>query len=538
LLFDSLALSAARVTAGALLALAVLLAGARPARAQEAAGRVEYVAGGTVFIGVADATRWLPGDTVRVALLRAGDWLGRVRVLGVASTRLSAEWLAGAVMVSAGDSVRVELLRARLDTMGAVPPAAAVPQRAAGREAELPRSGAESPPRRAGGGAQLSGRLGLELDAWRSGSGTGGGALDNTSLLPSLRLRTVLSQLPGELRIRANLRGTYRTDDAGALGPAARLFANELSIERSGRLLQLHGGRFANPYEPYSGYWDGALVRVGHEDGFGGGAVLGFEPRYGNQALDTGRRKAAAFADLHHNGTGMRYDADVSFHRSWDGDSVASTSVGWTLQLGLGGFRFTQLLRADDGAEGWLVGLAQLSASAPLATTARLRLRYTHDDPAAYFGLPSGESWRTRRLGGTLTWFGAAASAGVDVSGAWTMRRSESTTAARTISGWLDLRALPLAGLALELNGSAWSSRGQRTLSAGPALRRVTARGLVRLGYELYHQQLTRETSDIHSVSASFAQRLGRGDLDLRLQYDTGGGLSNTRLLTGFWVPL
>lgn len=513
-------------------ALVLAVAPAAPAPAQEATGRVDYIAGATLYLAVPAAGRWVAGDTVRLARLRDADWLGQARVLGVAEARLSAEWLPGPVPLVAGDSVRIELPRARIDSLAVRPEALARDDPAAlPGDAPLPRAPGRS-------GLSASGRLGLEFDALRSRASGGGAIADNTSLLPAIRLRAAVGRLPGDLELRANLRGSYRHDDAGSLVPAAQLFVNELSIGRDGRMLQVRAGRFPGFYEPYSGYWDGASVRIGPEDRIGVGVAFGFDPRYGNQAIDDARRKAAAFVDLHGHGLHWRYDGDLSVHRSWEGDTAVATAVGWSQQLGIGGLRLTQLLRADQGADGWTIGLAQFATSAPLAPQLRLRLRFTHDDPTAFYRLPAGTRWSTRRVGGTLSWFGSAGAAGIDVAGSWSRRPGEAERDARTLGAWLDVRRLPLVPLGFELSGSAWASGEERLLSIGPVFRYVAAGTTIRAGYQLLHQRLTWATSDLHAATADFGWRLGHGDLSLQLRHETGGGIAYTRVLSAFWVPL
>lgn len=519
--------------------LPLLLAGlaVSPLRAQDAPARVEYVAGGTLYLGVAEGGRWLPGDTVRLARAGDADWAGAARVLGVTATRLSAEWLTGPIPFAVGDSVRIELARP-------LPAAEAV---AAAPAPMRPEPEARALPAAAGRrGVRVNGRIGLEVDALRSAADWDGTSLDNTSVLNTLRLRGVLSGLPADVRLRANVRGSYRHDDAGLLGPSALLFASELGLERTGRRVQLQAGRFGSNYEPYSGYWDGALLRVGSLDGVGVGAAYGFDPRHGNQGLEPDRRKATLFADLHRAGRTLRYDADVSVHRVWDEDSTVATAIGWTQQLSVRGVRVAQLLRVDDARDGWVLGLAQLSASAPLTPRLRLRLRVTHDDPHAFYQLPALRTWQRRGAGGSLGWFGGAVNAGLDVTATASERGSDAVAdsvpaerrTATSFGGWLDVPATPLAGVGFELHASTWSGYGQRTLALSPGVRRAFGRSVVRAGYQLHRYEHAVGDTDTHAVSGALSTRFGRGQLDLQLRHDWGGGLRSTRAVSGLWVAL
>jgi len=73
-----------------------------------------------------------------------------------------------------------------------------------------------------------------------------------------------VTQLPGDAVLRVNARGRYRyVDNADPITPTVALHTYQLSVEKDFGATSLQAGRFYNRHEPYSGYWDGALVHRG-----------------------------------------------------------------------------------------------------------------------------------------------------------------------------------------------------------------------------------------------------------------------------------
>jgi hypothetical protein len=506
----------------------VLLA-AGTAAAQQPVARVDYLAGRTVYLRVTQARRWREGDTVSVGRIATADWLGRGRVLGVAESRLSLDWLEATVPLAVGDSVRLEL------PAGARAPDAVAPDTPAPAPAqpEVPR--ARAAPQSARRAARVYGRVGLELDALRSTTGTAD--TERSSTVPTLRLRTTADGLPGDLRLNLNLRAAYRSDTA-LFDRSTVVNVHEASVERTGRRLQLRLGRFTNLHEPYSGYVDGGMVRVGGT-GAGAGVLFGFDPQYGSEGFDADRRKLTVFADVHRAGARVRYDADLSVHRLW-GDTATRSAAGLTQFVSLGRLRFHQLLRVDEGRDGWAVSLVQLSAAAPLGAAGRVRVRYSLDDPAAEYGLLPEQSWRWQRAGIGLSWITGGFGIGADAGAAWTAPGDSvvaSDEVARTLTGWLDVAQLA-AGFGADLNASVWERAEERSVQLAPALSRRIGPARVRAGYRYYRAERVPETFTLQGAEASLFFPLRGADASVRFDHQWGTEYRMTRLLSALWLRL
>ena len=147
--------------------------------------------------------------------------------------------------------------------------------------------------------------------------------------------------------------------------------------------LEFRLGRFQNPYEPYSAYWDGALMRVGGRTGPGIGVVAGFEPQRGNEGFSQDVTKVTGFADFSARGSSWSYSSDASFHvlRS-DVDGLADqTFAGWSQQLSLGRMTFNQRLRVDRAAGSGEWTLAQLRVRTGVSVAGPLRLNVGYSRP-------------------------------------------------------------------------------------------------------------------------------------------------------------
>jgi hypothetical protein len=390
-------------------------------------------------------------------------------------------------------------------------------------------------PARATRTPRLYGRAGIELEAMRSGTGTA--STDRTSTIPTFRLRSVADGLPGDLRLTLNLRAAYRADTA-LFDQAGVVNVHEASLERNGRRVQVRLGRFTNLHEPYSGYVDGGMVRAGGV-GAGVGVLYGFDPREGSEGFDAGRRKLAVFADLHRGSARLRYDGDVSVHRIW-GDTTTRSAAGLTQYLSIGRVRVHQLLRVDEGLDGWEVSLVQLSGSVPVAGAGRLRLRYSLDDPSAEYGLSRAHAWRWQRAGVALSWATAGFGAGIDAGGAWTSSGDSVTASdevARTLTGWLSAPRLA-GGIGTDLSASVWQRGDERTLQLVPAVQRRVGAARLRAGYRYYRSERDSETFTLQGIDASIFFPLRGADANLRVDHQWGTEYDMTRLLGGVWVRL
>jgi len=269
------------------------------------------------------------------------------------------------------------------------------------------------------------------------------------------------------------------------------------SVEKRFTDLPLHirGGRFYNRYESYSGYWDGAMLRVGGRRA-GVGVVAGFQPDRWNQGLTTDLPKLSAFADFSARGDGVSYAGDVSAHRVQPQNGLPDhTFVGLSQRVRFDRFRFSQDLQVDRNPEGggWEVTRLYLNGSVRVSDRVDLRASLARR--------------RTYRLWDSV---------------------SVIDFARDRLTFGLNVRAGPAT-----LGGDAAAIRSEDG-QVGPALTaRVFVPGVGPLGFTASASYWKGEDYEVVSVLPGFAFTLGRARIDAgyryyRSDYDSGGLLTHS----------
>ena len=423
------------------LLLLALLAGRAPAQERRVPVAVDYLAGSDVYVALGSRAGLAEGDTLAAYPGASGERRGMLlaRVVTVRRTVLS--FVGARFDVAVGDTLWLGLLRP--------PPVEAKaprgePQTEQGRHAvtDAPRS-----PARTGQAPQLDGQLALELDALQTTLAAGDARHYTT---PTFRLHAMASDLPGGLRMAANLRASRWPAPGGH--SAVVLRAYEANIEKTFATLplRLQAGRFSTPLEPYGGYWDGLLARVGGER-FGIGAATGFLPRRADEGFSTDVVRASAFADYHARGDALRYDAVLGLHALRPRDAFADqTFVGLSQRLRWRELLLSQSLQIDREVDGsWLVSGVQLAAALPISRGLVARTGLSRFRPAELDGESPLPTFQRDRGSFGLGWYGGWLSLNADVTAT---RRADG----RTTSGYTALLFVPrtLAGFGVSASAS------------------------------------------------------------------------------------
>jgi hypothetical protein len=367
------------------------------------------------------------------------------------------------------------------------------------------------------GGPSMSGRISFNVDARETRTSWEGDLFGTTrrrfaTPVTSLSLR--IADLPGGLRVETNMRASYRYSDGVAIQPerSVRIY-NATAIKTfENAPIEFRLGRFYNPYEPYSAYWDGALVRVGGRSGPGIGVVAGFAPQRGNEGFSQDVTKITGFADYSVRGGSWRYSTDLSFHavRSDVAGLFDQTFAGWSQQLSLGRITFNQRLRVDreQGTSTW--SLAQLRVRTGIAITGPLRLNigYSRMRPGLLRGLLPVLSPERQEITAGFSIFEGRRSLMFDVG---TTRRADEERGL-SFSG---SASTYLGSLQIYASGRHWSRAGMSTIAAAPGIGFAWGWLATRLGYQRYQ---TRSTE-------TFTSQSGRVDFTAT---PTGG----------FWITL
>jgi hypothetical protein len=381
--------------------------------------------------------------------------------------------------------------------------------------------------------ARLSGRFGLDLEARETLTSWEGDLFGETRrrfATPVGRLSLRATDLPGGLEVRTLARASYRYTDGPTSLPATSIRIYDLTVVKPMGPAELRLGRFHNPYEPYSAYWDGALLRVGGRR-VGMGVVAGFDPVRANEGFSADVPKFSTFTDLSFGGRGLRYDTDLSLHIARPDSAGTLAFAGWTQRVVMGALSLDQRLRVDrseDGAE-WSVADLRVRGALRLGSSFTVHGGYARSRAGAPFRtfLPDAPVRRegfagvSMRRGEASFSVDAGRTAYGDAPAGW----SVSTSSAARI-GRIDLYA----------SARRWTTSGRSSVSAAPVIGFPLGPVTLRTGYGFYRTKgpggvLASHTGDLSGTLGS----ANGFRLTLRAQQQWGSQFRGTRIVVGIW---
>jgi len=456
---------------------------------------VDYVGVEGVYLPVGTTQGAAVGDTLRAyANETDATPLGLVVVTSAARQRSVGSILEPRFALRRGDVVYIPLV-----------PVVAEAEQSVGRTPDPAPAQATRVPVEPGG-ASVSGRISFDVDARETTTSFAGADLFGTTrrrfATPVTNVSLRVDDLPGGFRVETSVRAAYRYSDGVAIQPerSVRFYSLAAIKTFDSAPLELRLGRFSNPYEPYSAYWDGGLIRIGGRR-VGVGAVAGFEPQRGNEGFSQDVAKVTGFADLAVGGSGWSYSTDVSYHVV-QSDVVAladQTFAGWSQRLSLGRVTLDQRVRMDrfGGAGSWSLAQARARAGLRLTQSLRFDLGFGRLRPGLLRGdtLTSGPvrdevtaGFSVYRGGGYLRFDAGSTQWGNEARGL-------------TLSG---AASASLGTIQLYASGSRWSRPGSSSLSAAPGLGFAWRWLTTRLGYQYYR---TESTTTLTSQAGSIEFR-------------------------------
>jgi len=525
--------------AGAVAALgfAALLACAPGVRAQDAprervAVTIDYVSVDGLYFPIGADQGVVRGDTVPVFTDgTAQEPIGRVVFTSVTRRRSVAQPVDASVRLDRGAVVYLPLVQPAVvaDGTGAAP---SRPQTSARPAA---------PARAVDAGPRVSGRLAMDLDLRETHTSWAGNLSGDTRrrfATPTTRLSFNVTELPGDMSARVSLRASYRYDELALGPPPTSVRAYELSATKRFDVVpvEITLGRFSDPYESYSAYWDGLLLRVGRRTGPGVGVVAGFEPDLYNEGVSTALPKVTGFVDYSTRGGGWRYATDASVHFVRPGAAGRLSYVGWSQRLSLGPLSFNQRLRVDGGLDGrsWSLGELRLRSSLEVAGPLRVRGTYGRSRWAGYppSGLPDLAGLQPPEREEIL--------AGVDLHGARArlsvdggLTRQDGFGDGLSLTGRGSLR---LGGAQLLLSGQRWTRADAHSLGVAPGVSLGGGSTRWRLGYRFYRTEAPYGNLTSHAAQAQVDAELSRSlHVTLQGERQWGQNLSGVDVRLGIW---
>jgi hypothetical protein len=494
------------------LALGMLaLAYGTPASAQEPPRievRVRQIAGSTIYLDAGHLHGLETGDTVRVARDSLGATVGSLVVTASTDTRSVLAFAGPAFAVTRGARLILLLLREPSEQ-----PASALTPTVRPRPPpryRLPRSTRTPPPTR----TPAYGRFSMGLSTLRASTRFGGAdavTVDRTFATPSMRLDMTAPGAVEGFTFRLSTRVAYRYSSSSSLQPATatRVYAASLERQFVSFPARLILGRFHSPVESYSGFWDGAFVRVGGR-GLGVAALVGFEPDRWNERPSSELPKATLVIDAIARGKGWRWSGDLSAHTVRPADTLSTrTYFGMTQRLSAGGVFLSHDLQIDRDPAGGGVRISRLRLRGSLDVGSGVQIRVGAfrresflisrlDDP---FG-PRSDRLTAGAMVRTSTGFLA-------VDGA-VMRDADGRTSYGT-TGSFSLDRVRWINGGVGASVSRWSGRSGTTFTAAPAVHFALAMGRVRVGYRFFRSDYLSRITTTHGAEASLDAPIGSG---------------------------
>jgi hypothetical protein len=517
------------IRSGLGLATAVLLAlpVAAPLFAQETVieAQVEQIAGSDIYVNAGTDRGVGPGAVLVVLGADGEDEAGRLRVIESSSSRSVTTFVGTPFPVTRGATLR---LRVEAAEEGAEAGAAA-----GGAVSQTPMAGSSASSSRSSG-PRISGSLGLSFDARQTTTSWDEYDIQETERTfntPTLALRFGVTDLPGGIDFRTNLRAAYRASTDDIVQPQDLVRVYSLELRKDFGMVQASLGRLYNPYEPMSGYFDGAYVHVGRREGFGGGVAAGLRPSREDSGISDSIPKFSVFGNYSDRNGPLRYDVALSYTQEMPKSDLLSdhsyVGLTQTLRTGPVRFRHSMTVDRDQTTDTWRLGRFLLGASVPLTDGLTAHLRYSLRQPYRVTEVVP-VTYRRGRGNLGLTYNFGSAMIGGDVTA--------NDVTSWTYSGWFSVSETSLWKLGFTGTASYRDRGDNNALYIVPGLTRRFGPTFARLTYTYYKTEepeaaFTTHTGDL-AVDFPIARRL-RGTLAGRIQQ--GAQLDATSIYASLW---
>ena len=329
---------------------------------------MDYVAGVDIYLAAGTDHGPRLSDTLQVfdGEGSGADLLGLLYIISATPKRSVANVVGEAFSVERGASLYLGIPSERLREIEQRDSAAAIPRNQPETVGAEPEQEPDPPPPP----INIHGRVSLDFNAlrtttrWGEGPDAQGERSFNT---PTFRLQARAQNLPGGFKLGTGIRLAHRMSTDSIVRPVTSTRLYQLDLEKSfDRIpLELHLGRFYNPFEEFSGFWDGMLFRLGPR-AFGAGVAIGFEPKLSNEGFSSQRPKVSGFVDFDARGETMGYSGSISFLgiRPQDG-FPERTMVGLSQRIRIGQAWIHNRIQADRDPAGsdWNITRIQVDGS-------------------------------------------------------------------------------------------------------------------------------------------------------------------------------
>ncbi len=508
--------------------LAILVGGAvtaAPASAQDSLRVVvQYVAGANVYLGAGSDAKIRQGDTLKVRRAATGEALSPLLVVTSTPDRSVVAFIGAPYSLTRGDTLAVVIAH----TTAPQAPVTAVPL-----------AGVTTPyaPVKRRSRLSTDGSLSLDLDLLQTrttGLGVDPEQSSRTFTTPSVGLRYRVQGLGNGLEFRTTLRATQRSSTGGVVEPATLIQVYEAALVRRGGKTAFQLGRFFDPYEYFSGYWDGLLLHRG-TDRFGAGVLAGFEPDRGNAGFQSSSPKVGGFWHLRTSGRGARYRTEMSVTSIFPkGSPGAHIIAGWAEALQVRRLLLSHTLQFDrEPVTGhWVVGQFLGRASTRVGDAGTIYAGFSIRQPYLDRTLVDARPYRRDNLSTGFNFWTGNLGFTADIS----TSRQQGLGAQWSYSASASRRPRGAKALGIGLSTMYWTAQNSNGLLFSPSLNRHFGVTSADLSYQLYRSDANGTKSTSHAFELGARIPLSaRTQFTLRARTRAGGYLQSSGLTAGLW---
>ncbi len=493
---------------------------------------VEYIAGTNIYLSVGTDAGVAANDTLVVYADGGEEPLGLLLVISATQGRAMATFASDPFPVTRGRVLHIALDPTTVPKVQAPPTSQLAPAATPAQSRSQTVAGYRSP--------RASGRLSVDVNLIESTTKLGvedGASIDRRFTTPAVRLRMTIAQLPGGLTFNTNFRAASRFASGGTIEPRQSFRIYQASLEKSFETfpVQMQVGRFYNPFETFSGYWDGLLVHLGAE-GFGIGGAVGFQPYLSNEDFSTDVPKYTAFLNYRKSKGAVRYYADLSGHTLQPKNGLPErTYLGLSQRFYWNRLSLSQRLQIDRNPinDAWVITQLDVRSSIPIGRRLSLLGQYLMRKPFVMLRPDDPISAKSERATAGFSYYLLNGTLGADV----TANRWDDSDISFTYALHFSFPRTPLLGLGFRAAGSYWKRENITTMYLSPGIQRTFGSLQSELSYQRYVTERVSESNVSDALELYLTFPIGRRlfyMLQARTQW--GDTLESNSLYTGFWV--
>jgi hypothetical protein len=348
-------------------------------------------------------------------------------------------------------------------------------------------------------------------------------------------LQSRVRHLPGQFSLDMNMQWNYRYASQQTITPtnAFRIFQFQVNKKFGKSPVNLSVGRFYNYYEPFSGFWDGAMIRIGNES-YGFGLISGFDPIRSNEGFSRDLPKSSFFTyyTLRHNRFYSESDLSVNgvFPQisGWNNHFYA----GWHQQFRFKGTSLMSNIQVDQNPfnKHYIFSQINLRANINLDRYVTLYGIYNRRRPYRIWQISTPISYLRTQWSGGLSMQLGSNTIGSDV----TLNQSDISKDSYTFSGYAYIPRTGFWGLGFNLTANYWTDNTFNNIYVAPGFTKKVGRGQMTMTYRFYRSQYFSRANATHSLSLQYNVSLLRNwYFNTQIQEQYGQLLNNQQVFIG-----